>query len=318
MFAKKQIMKPLRISFRPLVLAAAMILVGACQSGHKGTPVLVEDVDNNESAAGIESFNQIFHLYPSPAEMLSVIDITGMSFDGSLLNPVERADQYLDSKLQSQVLGIYMTDLAYAALFGRHEETLDLLEVVKSLSEEINISEAVDETMIESARSNVEFLDSLYDISNDAFINILSFCERNERSNTVVLISAGAFIESLYLAANMIDDYGTADLLLQHLADQKFTIDNFMQFASGVETDDPGVESTIKDLEKIKDIYDGIGPGSGGVTIKSSGGGDAKEPKKLVIGGSASTSQPGLTEEEFNSLKAAIAELRNKTVLVTQ
>lgn len=318
MFAKKQIMKPLRNSFSPLVLAAAMILVGACQSGHKGTPVLVEDVDNNESATGIESFNQIFHLYPSPAEMLSVIDITGMSFDGSLLNPVERADQYLDSKLQSQVLGIYMTDLAYAALFGRHEETLDLLEVVKSLSEEINISEAVDETMIESARNNVEFLDSLYDISNNAFINILSFCERNERSNTVVLISAGAFIESLYLAANMIDDYGTADLLLQHLADQKFTIDNFMQFASGVETDDPGVESTIKDLEKIKGIYDGIGAGSGGVTIKASGGGDAKEPKKLVIGGSASTSQPGLTEEEFNSLKAAIVELRNKTVLVTQ
>ena len=231
------------------------------------------------------------------------------------LNPGERADQYLDSKSKTQALGVYMTDLAYSALFGRHEETLDYLEVAKSLAEEINIDEAVDESMIKKAQNNVEFLDSLYIISNDAFINILRFCERNERSNTVVMISAGAFIESLYLAVNMIDDYGTAEDLLQHLADQKFTIDNFMVFAKNVDSADPGVKSTIEDLEKIKSIYDGIEPGTGGVTIKPSKETDGKQPKKLVISGSKSASQPRLSEDEFNALKAAIIELRNKTVI---
>jgi len=48
-----------------------------------------------------------------------------MGFDGTLLNPGERADEYLDSKMKTQALGVYMTDLAYSALFGRHEETLD-------------------------------------------------------------------------------------------------------------------------------------------------------------------------------------------------
>ncbi|MCD4711495.1 MAG: hypothetical protein K8R52_11675, partial [Bacteroidales bacterium] len=173
---------------------------------------------------------------------------------------------------------------------------------------------AVDESMIEKARNNVEFLDSLYNISNDAFINILSFCERNERSNTVVMLSAGAFIESLFLAVHMIDDYGTADHMLQHLSDQKYTINNFMLFASSVVSDDSGVESTIKDLEKIKSIYDGIEPGTGGVTIKSTGDSDVKQPKKLVISGSGSASQPSLTEEEFNALKVAVIELRDKIV----
>lgn len=301
-----------RNSFIPIVMLAAIMLACACQSGQKGSPVLIQDVDKIES--GIASFNQIYHLYPSPVEMLSVINMTDVNFDKSLLNPVERIDQYLDSKTKSYLLGIYMTDLAYAALFGRHEETLDYLEAVKSLAEEININEAVNESMIEKARDNVEFLDSLYIISNDAFMNILSFCERNERSNTVVMLSAGAFIESLFLAVHMIDDYGTADQLLQHLSDQKYTIDNFMLFANSVVSDDPGVESTIKDLGKIKNIYDGIEPGTGVVSIKSTGDSDLKQPKKLVISGSGDASQPSLTEEEFNALKVAVIELRNNVV----
>jgi len=246
--------------------------------------------------------------------MLGVIDMANMTYEGSLLNPVKNTDQYLDSKAKSYALGLYMTDLAYAALFGRHEETLDYLETVKSLSEDISITEAVDESMIEKARDNVEYLDSLYTISNEAFINILSFCEKNERSNTVVMLSAGAFTESLFLAVNMIKDYGAADQLLQHLADQKYTIDNFMLFARNIDSTDPGVESTIRDLEKIKSIYDGIEPGTGGVTVKSSGGSDTREPKKLIIGGNDEKSQASMTEEEFKELKAAVEELRNSIV----
>jgi uncharacterized protein YfcZ (UPF0381/DUF406 family) len=246
--------------------------------------------------------------------MLSVIDMTDMSFDGSLLNPIERADEYLDSKAKSTNLGVYMADLAYSALFGRHEEALNFLETVKSLAEEISINEAVDESMIDKARENVEFLDSLYNISNDAFINIIGYCEKNGRSNTVVMISAGAFVESLFFAVSMIDDYSTADLLLQHLADQKYTIDNFMMFAKSVESDDPVVKSTISDLEQIKSIYDGITTGTGGVTIKPASDSDSKQPKKLVIGGADKASQPSISEDEFNALKAAVIELRNNIV----
>lgn len=298
----------------PLIVLIIMLMAGACQSGKKSSPVLIEDLDEIENSGGIESFHQIYHLYPSPGEMLGVIDITETTFDKALLNPEENLDQYHDSKSQSLVLGVYMSDLAYSALFGRHEEALDYLETVKTLSEQININEAVDEAMLNKARENVEYLDSLYIISNDAFMNILSFCEMNERSNAVVLLSAGAFIESLYLAVNMIDDYATAGFLLQHLADQKFSIDNFMMFAKSLESEDPGVRSTIRDLEKIQSIYDGISSASGAVSIKSTTDIEGQHAKKLVIGGSSSADQPGLSEEEFNALKAAVLELRAEIV----
>jgi len=311
-------MKDTGKTFIPMIMVAVMMLAGACQSGQKGAPVLISDMENSDSQGGIESFNQIYHLYPSPAEMLGVIDLDNMTFNDAILNQVENADQYLDSKAKSYALGLYMTDLAYAALFGRHEETLDYLETVKSLAEEINITEAIDESMIDKARDNVEYLDSLYSISNEAFMNILSFCEKNERPNTVVMLSAGAFAESLFLAVNMIEDYGAAGQLLQHLADQKFTIDNFTMFAQSIDSDDPGVQSTILNLEKIKAIYDGIESGTGGVTIKTPGSSGDSEAKKLVIGGADEKSQPSLTENDFLELKAAVVEWRNSIVQANQ
>jgi len=297
-----------------MILLMALILAVSCQSKQKGSSIMMDDAENKSSLAGIESFTQIYNLYPSPAEMLSFIDITELSFDGYLLNPVERADQYVDSKSRNYILGVYLTDLAYAALFGRHEETLDYLEAAKSLAEEIDISDVVNESMVGRARNNLEFLDSLYTVSNDAFINILNYCEKNERSATVVELSAGAFIESLYLAVNLIDDYNTAEELLQHLADQKYTIDNFMLFAKSVDTDDPGVVSTVKDLAKIKSIFDGIQSGTGDVSVTSADVTDAEVPKKLVIGGSDISGQPHLSEEDFEALKAEVTELRNSIV----
>jgi hypothetical protein len=297
-----------------MAVIATLLLAGACQSGQKGSPVLIEDLDESSSKSGFGSFQQMIHLYPSPAEMLSVFDMADMNFEDALINPAERADQYLDSKTKTYALGVYITDLAYSALLGRHEETLDYLDVVKSLSEEININEAVNETMIENARNNLDYLDSLYNISNEAFINILNFCERNERSNTIVMLTAGAFTESLYLAVNMIDDYETADQILQHLADQKYTISNFMMFANSLQSDDPGVKSVLEDMERIHSIYEGIEPGSGAVSISTSTEPGEKPMKKLSIGGTGASSQARISEADFEALKAIIIELRNNIV----
>lgn len=307
-------MRMKQITYLFITLLITLFLSTGCQSGNRGTPTLIDDVESIDPDEGIASFSQIYHLYPSPGEMLSIIDMAEMSFDGNLLIPPGNADKYLGTRPKTYMLGVYMTDLAYASLFGRHEATLDYLDVVKDLSEGIRIDKAVDDQMIEKAKNNVEYLDSLYNISNEAFMNILSFCERNERSNTVVMLSAGAFTESLFLAVNLIDEYEKADYLLQHLADQKYTIENFMTFAGNVNSNDPNVDATIQDLTKIHNIYQGIDPGSGAVSITTQKDADAQTPKKLVIGGSGTKSQPSLSKEEFEKLKEAVVELRTKVI----
>ena len=304
-------MKQIFPNVYPALIFMLLFVVSSCQPGREKNRTLIDNLESSEAEKGLVSINQIFHLYPSPGEMLKVIDMTGMSYDPSLCCPVSQSDRYLDNKSRTYMLGVYMADLAYNALHGRHEATIDYLEAVRSLSEEIRISEAVDENMVKRAKDNVEYLDSLYIISNEAFMNTLSFCDRNERPGTVVMLSAGAFIESLYLAISLIEDYNVADEILVHLADQKYTLDNFMAFAESVGKEDPGVTETIEDLQNIKKFFDRIEAGSGSVSVSTSREEGREGPKKIVIGNPESSEERGLTEEEFNQLKSEVFEIRS-------
>ena len=293
-----------------LVLIIPVLLGSGCKSDKgKRKPGLLDDSETTKIVDRIETIKQVYHLSPSPAEMLSVINVAELSFDVGLLNPPGNMDNYLDTKSQTISLGIYITDLAYAALFGRHEETLDYLDVVRTMAEQIRVTGAIDDELIENARNNVEYLDSLFNISNEAFINMLFFCERNDRPNTVIMLSAGAFIESLFLAVNLAGENGQADYILQHLADQKYALDNLMMFAESMKDQDPNVAAVIEDMKPIKEIYDDITVVDGTTTVETVKA--AEQPKKLVIGGG---SKPTLSKKEFEKLKKTTVELRNKLV----
>jgi hypothetical protein len=294
-----------------LVLIIPALLSGGCQSDKgKRKPGLLDDNETSEIVDRIETIKLVYHLSPSPAEMLSVINVAELSFNVNLLNPPGNMDNYLDTKSQTMGLGIYITDLAYAALFGRHEETLDYLDVVRTMAKQIRVTGAIDDELIENARNNVEYLDSLFDISNEAFINMLFFCERNDRPNTVIMLSAGAFVESLFLAVNLAGNNGQADYILQHLADQKYALDNLMMFAESMKDEDPKVAAVIEDLGPIEEIYNSLAIVAGTTTVEAEqAAGD--QPKKLVIGGG---SKPTLSKKEFEKLKKTTVGLRNRLV----
>jgi hypothetical protein len=284
---------------------AIVLLPGyGCKSDGKGrrAPGTIDDQETAAIAERIEQIKNVYHLCPSPAEMLSVIDMADLNFNGEILNPPANTENYLDTETRTLNLGVYIADLAYAALFGRHSETLDYLEAVRSVAEEIRVSGAINEALIESARANVEYLDSLYNVSNEAFVNMVHFCEKNQRPNTIILISAGAFIESMYLAINLVEDYDQAGQIIGHLAEQKFAIDNLMLFAESL-AEDEEIAGIVEDMKPIKDIFDGIGMSGGSTTVERGA------ENKLVIGGG---SKPSMNKEEFEALREATMALRGK------
>ncbi len=291
-----------------IVLSFTIVLISlpACKSNKSGSsaPQEIDDQEAMEITGRIDQIKKVFHLCPSPAEMLSVINVSDMEYNGSLLNPAGNVEKYFDSRSQTLNLGVYITDLAYTALFGRHEETIDYLEIVQQVAEQVRVTGAINEELINRAKNNVEYLDSLFNISNEAFINMLFYCEKNKRPNTIVLLSAGAFIESLYLAVNMVDSYAATDDLINHLAEQKYALDNLMIFAMTL-SDDPNVASIIEDMQPVISFYKKIGASYGGTTVKKEGG------NKLVIGGG---SKVKLTEEDFNQLKKIALEIRGNIV----
>jgi len=290
-----------------IMLILPVLIFSSCKSDKgrsRDIGQFLDDSELTEVMVQIDQIRNVFFLTPSPAEMLGIIDLTGLQFDGTLPNDRTNADRYLDSRSQSLNLGIYITDLAYMALYGRHEETIDYLETVGDMANRVRVSEAISSELVGRARDNAESMDSLYEVCNEAFVELLLYCEQNKRANTAVLISAGAFIESLYMAISMVEDYNQVNKLIQHLADQKYVVDNLFLMAESL-SEDENVKALLENLRPVKDLYDLVEEPQGNTTMKK------EESGKLVIG---SKKQIRLSEEQFMELKKITTEVRTNII----
>ena len=164
-----------------------LIVTVSCKQGGQGThPDEAKTGDEIlESIERIEQIKNVYHLIPSPGEMLSVLNIGGLDFNKGLLNPTVNIENYFDSKSRTLNLGVYITDLAFAAIFGRHDETIEYLEAVQELSGLTRMEGAISEELISRTKGSVQDLDTLFRISNDAFINMITYCEETHQSNTI-------------------------------------------------------------------------------------------------------------------------------------
>ena len=291
----------------PAFMVCILLILASCRSDRSGTQQNIDRDDSsmNKTLEEINEIKNVYHLCPSPSEMLEDFDVTNLEFDKKLPNPVKFADRYLDDRTIAINLGVYASDLAYCALFGRHEQAINLLEVIHNSAGKIQLSGATQRQLANRVKQNIESLDSLYKISNEAFIDMLQFCEKNQRYNAMVLISTGAFIESLYLAIKMAGAYNPDNYLVQHLADQKFVIDNLMAHA-GSYSEDPSVAWTIKILKPVKDIYDRLEGSVSKTTVLKD-----KKDHLLITGGG----KMKLSEELYNKLLSYTIEIRNKITL---
>ena len=285
--------------------AASMAVLVCCKTNREANRTGVNVLSGEESEDlknRIEDIKKVFFLCPSPAEMLGDIDVNKFDYQSWFLNPKDNADTYLDMKTQTLNLGIYITDLAYNALFGRHQETLDYFETVQTLSEKIRVTGAINDEMIRRVKDNAVNLDSLFAISNEAFMNMVSYCEKNSRSNTISLLSIGAFIESLYLAINMAAEFQETDQLINHLAEQKYALDNLVSFAETM-PDDESVSGLLVDMKPIRDIYEQLQTKGEQTVVKKD------STNKLVVSGGKKIV---LSEKDFLRLKQETGKIRNK------
>ena len=61
--------------------------------------------------------------YPTPDELLEVIEKENISFYNKYLNPPENQLNYIDVKSKNLNLGVYLADLAYAAFFEKRSKS---------------------------------------------------------------------------------------------------------------------------------------------------------------------------------------------------
>ncbi len=245
----------MHIGLRNLAFAATLLtFAGGCTPTDQSP-----STENNQSIAedyeiDVSDAEDMIRQMPSPIEMAILVKHSGGQYNASLLNPVQNIDRYVTTGKKTMNLGVYSADVGYTSLYKQTQETIFYLNNVRKLSDAIGLSEAFDKSVFERVEANIEHRDSLLYILSGAYDVGNEYLKNNDRMNTSVLMLAGGWVETMYLAAHLGTSGGRPmDDIAARVAQQDMLLRNLlltMRYAKN----DPLVAEFAERLEKLAKV----------------------------------------------------------------
>ncbi len=270
-----------------------------CGDGEKA-----EDSDEIDSVKTqnqvTEKSSEISFQVPSPGEMLSFIKVVGGKNNKniSFLNPISNEKNYTNKKLKVINFGIYSCDLSYCSIFEMGSESLKYFKLIKTMGDGIGVSSAIKPELLKRIEKNIGNSDSLAIITDDVYLSSFETLEDSKQGPTLALVVAGGWLESLFIATSLAV-YSENSPVISRLADQKYTLENLIEFFKKYEENED-VMNVRKDFEELLLEYNKI-PLKDASDSKSVNG---KKSQDLVM-----------TEDVYKKVSAKIKALRNSYAL---
>jgi len=285
-----------------LLSVATVASISACSGSSDDNEVQNIDIVDTSNVE-IDTMERIVeYSVPTPNELFEIIKLQGGKQQLNLVNPLENSSKYVDTKAKSINFGVYSADIAYLSCFGIGVDFLKYFKKIEELGEELGISGAFDEDMMDRIENNEGNSDSLFSISNDSYYDSYLYLEENEKGSELSLIMAGGFVESLYIITNLVNKYDEADPIIKKIGDQKIVLENLLDFIFQY-SDDESVAAVIDDLAGLADIFESK------MTFEESSTSVKNNEGTLMLSGGGTYV---MNADAFNAIKTKAKELRDK------
>lgn len=286
-----------------LASATTLVSTGCGEDNEPDDVVTVDTTTVVDSGSGTVS---VMYQIPTPDQMFTLLEETGAKPNANLIEAYGYVDQQLGRRAQAINLGIIVADLMYAGGTGLEDESiLNCLGGAMALGEKLGLSEVFGEDVIDRFNANAGNRDSLENMGDDTYFDLYSKLEEEGEGNVLALMITGGFVESLYIATNMVDAFSTDNAIIDRLADQRLTMDNLLKFMEKYEGADEDVASAIQDITPLYELFYEFEEVSMGDTEVE------RVDGKLVVSGGTKIV---MTEEQFNTMKQMVTELRNSYI----
>ena len=279
------------------ISASALLLLQACGGS---TTTQTTGTTTDTPAQTTQEEQTTFYLLPSPEDIFA-FSADKLKYSAALLNPTSKAETYVDTKMRELNFGVYVADMAYAAAFGEYTDASKYMKTIKETSSQIGLESIFTNALTSRIDKFLENKDSLKAIANDTYYDIKKELEKNNRNSTIAQISAGGWVECMYIITNSIEQFSENDPNIQHVADEKNVFSSLLKYL-GQHADKPGVAATLRDLKPIEEAYARLPLVDAGPAKTKSSSEDA-----IVIG---KDKKIQINEDNFNLLKARISQVR--------
>jgi len=242
---------------------------------------------------------------PSPEEVMSLFEDSGLEYNAGALNAPENISKYLKSKTLSLNLGVYATDAAYLNLFKQYSLMTRYLESIFTITDKLEISGIYKDFDYKKVLLESDNQDSLIFLSEGIYQGLTEYMIETNNETMLCLISHGSFIELMYLTLESIKVFNPEDPILQSIADQQMPLDNLYVYALQFE-DNADIQEMLTQLATLKDIWSQLEKSEKqNVVSKSSNG------KTSVKGGT----KHKISEAQFIKLRETVKEIRTSITL---
>lgn len=283
------------------LLIAGMSFVVSC-----GTETTTPEAINQEKEVVVkekpvqkEKVTKIFYAIPSPVEMSSLIKSTNADYNPDLLNDVANAKNYTNNTSQAINLGTYFSDITYASMFEKTQESINYLSTIRGLADNLGIADAVGKDIYKRLDSNKDNRDSLLTIFSETYWTLNGYLKEENREEISAMIIGGGWIEGLYLA---VKHYDGNDAIRERIGEQKYTLKNLVSLMDSHNS--PKLDGMKQDLKELTAIYDEVELSKGN-TEKSTSDGvvELSSNRKLTI-----------SEETITKIKDKVSAIRTKYI----
>ncbi len=300
-------MKKIIITTLSAVALSSFFMLTSCAGGTKSdTDNMATDSTKVDTAKvakqSNESSTEMSYQIPSPKEMFVFIKQVASKNNKrvDVLNSPDNAKNYADAKSQALNFGIYSCDLTYCSIFQIGTDMLKYFKAVKQLGDAVGVSSSINPDMAKSLEKNMGNPDSLVEIADNLYFSSFETMQNSQQGNTLALSVAGGYIEGLSIACNLVK-YDKKNPAVERIADEKYTLDNIIDFMKKYESD-AGVKETIGKLEELRTTFNQV-------TEKQEGKVAVKEEKGTkVLGGG---SELEMTEAQYKAITDKVTSIRN-------
>ncbi len=271
--------------------AAGLLLAVAFGCGQRtdkdstGVDSTASDSAMLASDSAIESKTQdFFQSLPSPIHVARIFQRAGLKYLSGITNPASNATKYMSPYSKSINLGVYTTDLSYCTFNDQSQEAISYFKAVKTCTDGLNLTSIFESTnLVPRFEKNIGNKDSLVTLMATLSMESDILLKQTSRLDIAYLSFAGAWVESAYIATQMLKNKRNPDIT-KRLLDQNNSLGKLIALLQDFK-DKPEIESLIANLSEIKASLD-------------------------ILNSENTTTH----EEEFKKLTSKVDALRNKIV----
>ena len=247
-----------------------------------------------------KAFKKIFFAVPSPIETAMLLERSGIRFDASALNDVNKATGYATLESQAVNLGIYSGDLSYSVIFNQNQQSVDYLNTCRRLCDGLGVGDIISADLIARADNNRDVRDSLVSIVTETFYALNARFSDNDMEEASALMAAGGWIEGVYLGTRRLDT-ATEDLKLR-IAEQKMTLENLLGLVDSYSGSD-ALSKMKASLREIEAAFAGVR------TTENDAAATAEEDGTVVISGGPMVE---FDQATMMAISESVAKIRNQ------